>query len=63
MILAAWDNKMEILQYFVEDVHADVNFARPDGGTAVYFAAKEGSLDALKFLADHGGLIQSHESS
>ena len=54
---AAFYNHCSILQFFVEEKAVDVNFARQDGVTATYFAAQQGSVDALTYLIHRGGLF------
>ena len=54
---AAFYNQCSILQFFVEEKAVDVNFARQDGITATFFAAQQGSVDALTYLIHRGGLF------
>ena len=53
--LAAWNGKLEVVQYLLEKGGAEVNVKNNSGSTALHWAADKGHLEMVKYLFEKGG--------
>jgi len=50
--IAAFNGRLDIIRYFVDEKKVDINKADNDGNTALHFAAFNGHLGIVKYLVD-----------
>jgi ankyrin repeat protein len=48
---------LDIVQYYIEDCHVDLDIRVKNGITALYFASCRGQLEIVKYLIQHGCLV------
>lgn len=53
----AWCGWVEILQVLVEDAGAEINAVKQGNFTPLFFAARQGKLEACRYLLEHGAAV------
>lgn len=53
--VAASYNQLDVLRYYVQTRHIDVNSQQSNLETALFYAARDGFLDMVKFIVTNGG--------